>query len=158
VALIMVFGVLVIVFGSFSQALILMTTMPLALIGTFIGFWLTGMSLSFFAVIGVVSLIGIVANNGIVMVDTMNRLLRNGAEIAEAAAEGAATRLRPILTTSITTVVGLVPLAIGSPMYAPLCYAIIFGLVASTALSLIIVPCLYLLLTRESQRSASILD
>lgn len=135
VALIMVFGVLVIVFGSFSQALILMTTMPLALIGTFIGFWLTGMSLSFFAVIGVVSLIGIVANNGIVMVDTMNRLLRNGAEIAEAAAEGAATRLRPILTTSITTVVGLVPLAIGSPMYAPLCYAIIFGLVASTALS-----------------------
>jgi len=158
VALIMVFGVLVIVFGSFSQALILMTTMPLALIGTFIGFWLTGMSLSFFAVIGVVSLIGIVANNGIVMVDTMNRLLQNGAEIAEAAAEGAATRLRPILTTSITTVVGLVPLAIGSPMYAPLCYAIIFGLVASTALSLIIVPCLYLLLTRESQRSASILD
>ncbi|MCL7944044.1 efflux RND transporter permease subunit [Marinobacter sp. ATCH36] len=158
VALIMVFGVLVIVFGSFSQALILMTTMPLALIGTFLGFWLTGMSLSFFAVIGVVSLIGIVANNGIVMVDTMNRLLRNGAEIAEAAAEGAATRLRPILTTSITTVVGLVPLAIGSPMYAPLCYAIIFGLVASTALSLIIVPCLYLLLTRESQRSATILD
>jgi len=158
VALIMVFGVLVIVFGSFSQALILMTTMPLALIGTFLGFWLTGMSLSFFAVIGVISLIGIVANNGIVMVDTMNRLLRNGAEIANAAAEGAATRLRPILTTSITTVAGLLPLAIGSPMYAPLCYAIIFGLVASTLLSLIIVPCLYLLLTRESQRSASVLD
>lgn len=158
VALIMVFGVLVIVFGSFSQSLILMTTMPLALIGTFLGFWLTGMSLSFFAVIGLISLIGIVANNGIVMVDTMNRLLRKGAEIADAAAEGAATRLRPILTTSITTIVGLVPLAIGSPMYAPLCYAIIFGLVASTALSLIILPCLYLLLTRESQRSASVLD
>lgn len=158
VALIMVFGVLVIVFGSFRQALILMTTMPLALIGTFLGFWLTGMSLSFFAVIGLVSLIGIVANNGIVMVDTMNRLLRDGAEIAEAAAEGAATRLRPILTTSITTVVGLVPLAIGSPMYAPLCYAIIFGLVASTLLSIIIVPCLYLLLTSENQRSASVLD
>jgi len=121
-------------------------------------FWLTGISLSFFAVIGVISLIGIVANNGIVMVDTMNRLLRNGAEIANAAAEGAATRLRPILTTSITTVAGLLPFAIGSPMYAPLCYAIIFGLVASTLLSLIIVPCLYLLLTRESQRSASVLD
>jgi len=158
VALIMVFGVLVIVFGSFSQAMILMTTMPLALIGTFLGFWLTGMSLSFFAVIGVISLIGIVANNGIVMVDTMNKLLRDGADIAEAAAEGAAARLRPILTTSITTVVGLLPLAIGSPMYAPLCYAIIFGLVASTLLSLIIVPCLYLLLTGETQRSARILD
>lgn len=158
VALIMVFGVLVIVFSSFSQAIILMTTMPLALIGTFLGFWLTGMSLSFFAVIGVISLIGIVANNGIVMVDTMNKLLRDGISIAEAAAEGAAARLRPILTTSITTVVGLIPLALGSPSYAPLCYAIIFGLVASTLLSLVIVPCLYLLLTRESQRFASNLD
>ena len=158
VALMMVFGVLVIVFGSFSQSLILMTTMPLALIGTFIGFWLTGMSLSFFAIIGVISLIGIVANNGIVMVDTMNRLLRNGADIAEAAAEGAATRLRPIVTTSITTVAGLIPLAISSPMYAPLCYAIIFGLIASTALSIIVVPCLYLLLTQENQRHARALD
>lgn len=158
VALIMVFGVLVIVFDSFKQALILMVTMPLALIGTFIGFWITGLSLSFFAVIGVISLIGIVANNGIVMVDTMNKLLREGASIAEAAADGAAARLRPILTTSITTVVGLVPLALGSPMYAPLCYAIIFGLIASTILSLIIVPCLYLLLTSEEQRTKSCLD
>jgi len=158
VALLMVFGVLVIVFGSFSQALILMTTMPLALIGTFLGFWLFGMSLSFFAVIGVIALIGVVANNGIVMVDTMNRKLQETRDISEAAAEGAAARLRPILTTSVTTIVGLVPLAIGSPMYAPLCYAIIFGLVASTALSLIIVPCLYLLLTRPEQLQQECLD
>ncbi|KXS54020.1 efflux RND transporter permease subunit [Marinobacter persicus] len=88
---------------------------------------------------------------------------RPQAELASARAgvveaQCGATRLRPILTTSITTVAGLLPLAIGSPMYAPLCYAIIFGLVASTLLSLMIVPCLYLLLTRESQRSASVLD
>lgn len=158
VALIMVFGVLVIVFDSFKQALILMATMPLALIGTFLGFWLTGLSLSFFAVIGIISLIGIVANNGIVMVDTMNKLLKDGASITEAAADGAAARLRPILTTSITTVVGLIPLALGSPMYAPLCYAIIFGLIASTILSLVIVPCLYLILTGESQRVQRSLD
>jgi multidrug efflux pump subunit AcrB len=158
VALIMVFGVLVIVFDSFKQAFILMVTMPLALIGTFLGFWLTGMSLSFFAVIGVISLIGVVANNGIVMVDTMNKLLRDGASIVVAAADGAAARLRPILTTSITTVVGLVPLALGSPMYAPLCYAIIFGLVASTVLSIVIVPCLYLLFTDEKQRVGNNLD
>jgi len=158
VALIMVFGVLVIVFGSFPQAIILMATMPLALIGTLTGFWVTGMELSFFAVIGVISLIGIVANNGIVMVDTMNTKLREGASVAEAAAEGAAARLRPILTTSVTTVVGLFPLALGSPQYAPLCYAIIFGLVASTLLSLVIVPALYLLLTSEDAAAAEVLD
>ncbi|WP_084396591.1 efflux RND transporter permease subunit [Henriciella aquimarina] len=158
VALIMVYGVLVIVFGSFSQGVILMTTMPLALVGTFIGFWLSGMSLSFFAMIGIISLIGIVANNGIIMVDTMNTELQGGKSIAQAAANGAGARLRPILTTSITTVAGLLPLAIGSPMYAPLCYAIIFGLVASTLLSLIIVPCLYVLLTGENQRAAENLD
>ena len=158
VALIMVFGVLVIVFGSFSQAFILMMTMPLALIGTFLGFFITGMSLSFFAVIGVIALIGIVANNGIVMVDTMNTMMSQGANVIDAAAEGAAARLRPIVTTSITTVVGLVPLALGSPMYAPLCYAIIFGLVASTLLSLVIVPCLYALLTNPDRAAASSLD
>ncbi len=158
VALILVFGVLVIVFGSFSQAFILMTTMPLALIGTFLGFWAFGLELSFFAVIGVISLIGIVANNGIVMVDTMNKKLQTGGSVAEAAAEGAAARLRPILTTSVTTIIGLVPLALGSPMYAPLCYAIIFGLVISTLLSLIIVPCLYLLLTHEDAMQTANLD
>jgi len=158
VALIMVFGVLVIMFGSFSQAVILMATMPLALIGTFLGFYLFGMSLSFFAVIGVISLIGIVANNGIVMVDTMNTMLKEGMGIAEAAAEGAAARLRPVVTTSITTVAGLLPLAFGSPMYAPLCYAIIFGLVASTILSLVIVPCLYLLLTGDGHSQSTVLD
>tara|TARA_R110002167_G_scaffold45324_3_gene136224 strand:+ start:18644 stop:21871 length:3228 start_codon:yes stop_codon:yes gene_type:complete len=158
VALLMVFGVLVIVFGSFSQALILMATMPLALIGTFLGFWIFGMSLSFFAVIGVIALIGVVANNGIVMVDTMNRKLIETQDISEAAAEGAAARLRPIMTTSITTIVGLLPLALGSPMYAPLCYAIIFGLIASTALSLVIVPCLYMLLTKPEQLQNEFLD
>ncbi|MFC6198358.1 efflux RND transporter permease subunit [Ponticaulis profundi] len=157
-ALILVFGVLVLVFGSFSQAFILMTTMPLALIGTFLGFWLFGFELSFFAVIGVISLIGIVANNGIVMVDTMNTELKSGKSVQEAAADGAAQRLRPILTTSLTTIVGLVPLALGSPMYAPLCYAIVFGLVMSTILSLLIVPCLYLLLTSDDQLDAASLD
>lgn len=158
VALVMVFGLLVIVFGSFGQAVILMATMPLALIGTFLGFFVFQLELSFFAVIGVISLIGIVANNGIVMVDTMNTLMKEGANVIEAAADGAAARLRPVITTSITTVVGLLPLAFGSPMYAPLCYAIIFGLIASTLLSLVIVPCLYVLLTKEGRADDAILD
>jgi len=158
VAIIMVFGVLVIVFDSFPQAFILITTMPLALIGTFLGFFTFGLSLSFFAVVGVIALIGIVVNNGIVMVDTMNTRLQEGMSIADAAARGAADRLRPILTTSVTTIVGLIPLAIGSPMYRPLCFAIMFGLVSSTILSLFIIPALYTLLTRKSRAQAEALD
>ena len=154
----MVFGVLVIVFDSFPQAFILITTMPLALIGTFLGFFTFGLSLSFFAVVGVIALIGIVVNNGIVMVDTMNTRLQEGMSIADAAARGAADRLRPILTTSVTTIVGLIPLAIGSPMYRPLCFAIMFGLVSSTILSLFIIPALYTLLTRKSRAQAEALD
>ena len=101
---------------------------------------------------------GIVVNNGIVMVDTMNSRLLEGFTIADAAARGAADRLRPILTTSVTTIVGLVPLAIGSPMYRPLCFAIMFGLVSSTILSLFIIPALYTLLTRKSRAQAEALD
>ncbi|WP_239807242.1 efflux RND transporter permease subunit [Croceicoccus hydrothermalis] len=149
VALILVFGVLVIMFDSFPQAFILITTMPLALIGSFTFFWLFGLSFSFFAMVGVIALIGVVANNGIVMVDTMNRHLKTGADKIEAAACGAADRLRPILTTSVTTIVGLVPLAIGNAMYRPLCLTIIFGLVSSTVMSLFVVPALYMLLTRK---------
>ena len=158
VAVIMVFGVLVIVFDSFPQAFILITTMPMALIGTFLGFFAFGLNLSFFAVVGVIALIGIVVNNGIVMVDTMNSRLMEGYSIADAAAKGAADRLRPILTTSVTTIVGLIPLAIGSPMYRPLCFAIMFGLVSSTILSLFIIPALYRLLTRENRAQAEALD
>ena len=158
VAIIMVFGVLVVVFDSFPQAFILITTMPLALIGTFLGFFLFGLSLSFFAVVGIIALIGIVVNNGIVMVDTMNGRLTDGMGIGQAAAQGAADRLRPILTTSVTTVAGLIPLAIGSAQYRPLCFAIIFGLVSSTILSLVIVPALYKLLTREGRAARAVLD
>lgn len=158
VAIILVMGVLVIVFDSFRQAFIILFTMPLALIGTFLGFFLFGLSFSFFAMIGVISLVGIVVNNGIVMVDTMNRSLKEGMSIAAAAAAGSARRLRPILTTSLTTIVGLVPLAISSPMYRPLTLVIIFGLISATVLSLIVVPALYLLLTPESHRYQEGLD
>lgn len=149
IAVVLVFAVLVLVFDSFPQAFILLTTMPLALVGSFLFFWLFGLPFSFFAMVGVIALIGVVANNGIVMVDTMNRWVRDGLTPQEAASRGATDRLRPIITTSITTVVGLIPLALGSPMYEPLCLAIIFGLVSSTVLSLVVVPALYLLLSRE---------
>lgn len=158
VALILVFGVLVIMFDSFPQAFILITTMPLALIGSFTFFWLFGLSFSFFAMIGVIALIGVVANNGIVMVDTMNRYLEKGGDKFDAAARGVADRLRPIVTTSVTTIVGLIPLAIGNALYRPLCLVIIFGLISSTVMSLFVVPALYTLFTKESRAGAGNLD
>ncbi len=158
VAIILVMGVLVIVFDSFRQGFIILVTMPLALTGTFIGFFVFGMSFSFFAMIGVISLVGIVVNNGIVMVDTMNRSLKEGMSIAAAAAAGSARRLRPVVTTSLTTIVGLIPLAISSTMYRPLTLVIIFGLISATILSLIVVPALYLLLTPSTHQEQETLE
>lgn len=151
VAVLLVFAVLVLQFGSFRQSLIIIAAMPLALIGTFAGFFFAWIPFSFFAMVGLISLIGIVVNDSIVMVDTMNRHLADGIAVATAAARGASDRLRPIISTSLTTIVGLVPLAISDPMWRPLCYAVIFGLTVSTVTSLVVVPCLYLLLTPRAE-------
>lgn len=158
VAIVLVVGVLVIVFSSFRQALIIFATMPLAVIGTALGFWAFGISFSFFAMIGLVSLIGIAINNGIIMVDTMNSFLKEGMSVAEAASAGAARRLRPLLTTAVTTIIGLIPLAISSTTYRPLTLVIIFGLISATLLALLVVPALYYLLTPANANEPEMLD
>lgn len=147
IAVVLIVGVLVILFNSFSQAFIIFATMPLAVIGSALGFWAFGITFSFFAMIGLVSLIGIAINNGIIMVDTMNGYVKDGMSLPDAAAAGSARRLRPLLTTAITTIVGLIPLAISSAFYRPLTLVIIFGLISVSILALFVVPALYLLLT-----------
>ena len=150
VALFLVFAVLVIQFSSFTQPFIIMLAIPFALIGTFLGFFLLQVPISFPAVIGIISLMGIVINDAIVMIETMNSHREKGMDIRNAAAHGAADRLRPILTTSITTIVGVIPLALSDPVWFPLASAIGFGLVASTLIALLVIPGLYLQLTRGS--------
>lgn len=147
VAIFLVFAVLVLQFGSYSQPLIIILTIPFALTGTFIGFYFLNLPFSFPAAIGVISLTGIVVNDAIVMVETMNERRKQGLEVRQAAALGASDRLRPILTTSITTVIGLLPLAFSEAEWFPLCMAIIFGLIAATLIALLVVPGLYLQLT-----------
>ncbi len=154
VAIFLVFAVLVLQFGSFSQPLIVMVAIPLALIGTFVGFFIFQIPVSFPAVIGIIALTGIVVNDAIVMVETMNNSRQEGLDVRQAAAAGAARRLRPILTTSITTIAGVIPLALSDPVWFPLASAIGFGLVASTAIALLIVPCFYLLLTPQRSTAA----
>ncbi len=149
VAIFLVFAVLVLQFGSYTQPVIIILTIPFALIGTLFGFFILDLSLSFPAVIGIIALIGIVVNDAIVMVDTMNERRRQGANVRQAAAIGASARLRPILTTSITTIVGLLPLAFSDEQWFPLCMAIIFGLLSATIIALFVIPGLYLQLTPD---------
>jgi len=149
VALFLVFSVLVIQFSSFSQPFIIILSLPFALIGTFTGFFLWQIPISFPAVIGIIALTGIVVNDAIVIVETMNNHRDNGLSVREAAARGAGDRLRPVLTTSLTTIFGVLPLSLSDPAWFPLCLAVAAGLGASTISALTIVPCLYLLLTPE---------
>ncbi|KNC65040.1 hypothetical protein AC626_25675 [Pseudoalteromonas rubra] len=121
---------------------------PLALIGTFTGFWVFQIPFSFPAMIGLIALVGIVVNNAIVMLDTINGHIKAGVVLREACARGAADRLRPIIGTSITTIVGLVPLGLSDPTWFPLCFAIIFGLLASTLVAMIVIPAMYMLVSR----------
>lgn len=155
VAIFLVFALLALQFGSFTQPFIILLSLPFALIGTFAGFFLAWIPFSFPAIIGIISLVGIVVNDAIVMIEAMNAHRESGLSVRESAARGAADRLRPIVSTSITTIVGLTPLALSNPMWMPLCNAIIFGLLAATVISLLIIPCLYLLLTREHKTVGS---
>ncbi len=95
-------------------------------------------------------------NDGIVLVDTMNRHYRNGLSKADAAAQGAADRLRPIVSTTLTTLVGLIPLAIADDAWRPLCAAIIFGEILSTVTAMAIIPALYKVLPHASRNTYSV--
>ena len=150
-AIFMVFSVLVLQLNSFRQPFIILITIPLALIGTFLGAFWAWIPFSFTTFIGVIALVGIVVNDAIVMVDTMNAYQAEGITVRRAAANGVADRLRPILTTSITTIIGLIPLAFSDPTWMPLCSAIIFGLIAATGIALIVIPCLYVQLTPKTK-------
>ncbi|MFT7624066.1 MAG: multidrug efflux pump subunit AcrB [Myxococcota bacterium] len=145
-AVVLVFGVLALLFGSFKQPLIIMGIVPLALIGTLVGYYLVGLNFSFPAMMGVISLIGIVVNDSIVMVSAMNDRRRAGASPAEAASRGAGDRLRPVVSTTLTTVGGMVPLALTTPMWAPLAWAVTFGLLGANLIAFAVIPALYLLL------------
>ena len=151
VALFLVFALLVIQFDSFTQPIIILSAVPLALIGVLAALIIGNVPVSFPALIGVIALIGIVVNNAIVMVDTINGHLAAGVEPDEAAARGSSDRLRPIIATTITTIVGLVPLALSDSFWMPLCLAVIAGLIASTVISLVVVPALYLVLTKRRE-------
>src|SRR5690606_19498208 len=136
-----------------------------AVLGALIGLWLTGNSLNLFSQIGIVMLIGLAAKNGILIVEFANQLRDEGMSIAEAIAESAAVRLRPILMTSVATIAGAIPLVIaggpGSASRSAIGVVVIFGVAFSTLLSLFVVPSFYTLLapfTRSPNALAQKID
>ena len=149
-ALLVVYLVLAAQFESFMHPFVIMLTVPLAVLGALIGLWATGNSLNLFSQIGIVMLIGLAANNGILIVEFANQLRDEGMSISEAIAESASVRLRPILMTSVATIAGAVPLVLaggpGSASRAAIGVVVIFGVAFSTLLSLFVVPSFYTLL------------
>ncbi len=144
IAIIGIFAVLVMQFRSFAQPLVIFSALPLAVIGS-IGFlYLTGNNFSFTAIIGLTSLIGIVVNDSIILVDFANQARLEGKSKYEALLDAGQVRFVPIILTSLTTIGGLLPLTIlGGSLWAPMGWTIIGGLTTSTVLILVIVPVLY---------------
>lgn len=149
-AQIAIFAVLVLQFRSILQPFIVFSAIPLAISGSFVALYLTGWPFSFFAFVGLVSLIGIVVNNSIIMVDYINQLIESGEDKLDAIILGSTRRFKPILLTTMTTILGLLPLALQKTnQWSPLCMTIIGGMISSTVLTLVVVPILYKWFTKE---------
>ena len=146
-ALILVYMVLASQFNSFIQPLIIMVAQPLAIIGGLAGLWLAGMSLNIFSMIGLVLLMGLVAKNSILLVDLANQLRAEGKDIKSALLEACPIRLRPVLMTSLTIIMTMLPAALGlgagADTNGPLAVAVIGGMASSTLLTLVVVPAVY---------------
>ncbi len=150
IAIVSIFSVLVLQFRSFKQPLIVFIAIPFAFTGMIWALLITGNTFSFLAFVGLTSLVGIVVNNSIILVDYINVLRKQGMELQESLQLAAETRLTPIVLTALTTIGGLLPLTVaGGSMWAPMGWTIIGGLLVSTLLTLLIVPVTYYLLEKK---------
>ena len=152
-AVFLVYIVMASQFESLVHPLVILFTIPLALVGAVLALFLTGTTVNVVAFIGIIMLAGIVVNNAIVLVDLINQLQAQGLEKTSAIMEAGQARLRPILMTTLTTVLGLLPMAIGfgegSELRTPMAITVIGGLLVSTLLTLVVIPVVYSLLDRK---------
>ncbi|TNE86895.1 MAG: efflux RND transporter permease subunit [Deltaproteobacteria bacterium] len=150
-SIVFVFLLMGVLFESYLIPITIITTIPMAMMGAWWGLWLTNTPMDMMAGIGLVILVGVVVNNGIVLIDLVTQLIREGMDRDLALVEAGRRRLRPILMTALTTICGLIPMSVGSSSfigipYAPLGRIVIGGMVASTILTLLFIPFLYALL------------
>ena len=151
----LVYMVMAAQFESFKDPFIIMFAVPFTLVGVVLAFLATGLTLSVTTFIGVIMLMGIVVNNGIVLVDYTNMLRKRGYTLYDAVAEAGRSRLRPILMTTLTTILGMLPMALskgmGKEMYSPLGVTIIGGLLVSALVSLILIPAIYTSINEKNE-------
>ncbi len=151
-AILLVYMIMASQFEHFTHPFIIMFTVPLGIIGVIFGLLVTGRTLSIAALIGVIMLAGIAVNNGIVMIDYINQLIKRGVDKREAILQGATTRLRAVVLTALTTILGALPMAFsrssGSEFRAPMGVSIAFGLTATTVLTLFVIPVIYSLFNK----------
>ena len=146
-ALFLIYMIIASTFKSFIQPFMLMFTIPLAIMGVFLGLIIMNTPMGMMSFMGVIALTGIVVNDSIVLIDFINRRISEGGDRIEAIIDASKTRLRPIILTSITTIFGLTPLALGifgkERMLTPMAISIAWGLTFSSTLTLLLIPCLY---------------
>jgi HAE1 family hydrophobic/amphiphilic exporter-1 len=147
-AVFLVYLVMASTFESFLHPFVVLFTIPLALVGVVAGLLATGTTITVIVLIGTIMLTGIVVNNAIVLIDTINRLRRAGVDKLEAVIRAGHIRLRPILMTTLTTILGLLPMALswgeGAELRSPLAVTVASGLLVSTLLTLVVIPAAYL--------------
>jgi len=155
-AVFLVYVIMASTFEDVVQPFVILFSVPLAVVGVAGTLWVLGMPISVVVLIGAIVLAGVVVNNAIVFVDTINRLRQEGQPRLQAIAQAGRLRLRPILITTFTTVLGLLPLSLGfgegAEIQQPLAITVIGGLISSTLLTLVVVPVIYRLFTRRSRR------
>lgn len=157
VTVFMFIAMLVLLFRTFKSTLIVLSVIPLGIVGAATALWLTGNSLSFVAIIGLIALAGIEVKNTILLVDFTNQLREQGRALDDAIREAGEVRFLPIVLTSLTAIGGLIPIAISTnPLISPLAIVLIGGLISSTLLSRIVTPVIYKLIPPRVQEEAAV--
>lgn len=155
-SIILVYMVLASQFESLLHPFTILLTIPLAVVGAILLFFFTGTTINMMGVIGIVMLVGIAVNNSIILVDRINQLKQSGLSLTEAIVESGQQRIRPIIMTSLTTILALLPLTFsfgeGASLRSPMAIAVIGGLVTSTLMSLMVIPCVYYVLEKMKIR------
>jgi len=157
VAIVLIYIILLLQFQCFEKPFIILMSIPLSFIGSFLGLYIFKMDLQAMALLGLVSLIGVVVNNGIILVEVMDSEIENGSTVLDACQSAVDKRYRAITLGTITTCIGLVPLILsGDPMSSPMASVLLFGLLFSTILTMIIVPVMYSMMEQEKLENVNI--
>ena len=155
-AIMLVFGVMAATYENFKAPLINLATMPFLVIGVILLYKITGQALSIMSMVGVIMLVGIVVNNGIILVDYTNLLQGRGVPLMDACYEAGKSRFRPVLMTTLTTILGMLPMCFATEgmamMVQPIAIAVVGGLISSTFITLLVIPVLYSLVMRQKSK------